>query len=151
MSQRMYICPKCENRVRTLYEWKGEEFCGMCQQENIEWYEVTLIYRFFLLFRLTKDYMGYVFDQVFFPDRGWIRRFIRLTVCGTQGVIVYVQRYFQWVKDCRNEKKVQARERRNEKKVRAADWKRFKAEKKRAKKRVKWACTEWRKLQQREG
>ncbi|KKK69589.1 hypothetical protein LCGC14_2932500, partial [marine sediment metagenome] len=123
MSQHMYICPKCENRVRTLYEWKGEEFCGMCQQENIEWYEVTLIYRFFLLFRLTKDYMGYVLDQVFFPSRGWIRRFIKFIVCETQGVIVYVQRYFQ-----------RARERRNEKKARAADRKQREAEKERAKK-----------------
>jgi len=78
MSERMYVCFKCENKVRTLYEWKGEElFCGMCQQENIEKYEATIVYRFFLLLQLTKDFTVNVRDQVFFPPLGWFRMFIR--------------------------------------------------------------------------
>ena len=91
MSQRMYRCPRCENKVRTLYEWKGNEFCGMCQQENIEKYETTLFYRFLLGWQLTKDYVSHVFGLVIFPDRGWIRIFIRLIGAITTRTIAYVR------------------------------------------------------------
>jgi hypothetical protein len=73
----MYRCPKCRNKVRDLYEWKGEEYCGMCQQSNIEAYEATTIYRFLLFWQLTRAYIRSVFGQVVFPERGWVRRTIR--------------------------------------------------------------------------
>ncbi|KKL68563.1 hypothetical protein LCGC14_2123760 [marine sediment metagenome] len=105
MSQRMHMCPRCENKVRTLYDWKGKNFCGMCQQENIEVYEATIIYRFFLLISLTKDYTKHIRDQVFLPDRGWTRKFAKFTVCNTQGVIAYVRRYLRRARIRRKEKK----------------------------------------------
>ena len=126
MGQRMYTCPKCENKVRTLYDWKGKNFCGMCQQENIEVYEATIIYRFFLLISLTKDYTKHVRDQVFLPDRGWTRKFAKFTVCKTQGVIAYVRKHLQ-----------RARIRREEKKALRDDHRRVKAERKALQKRGK--------------
>lgn len=77
MGQRMQTCPECGNKVRDLYEWKGNVYCGMCQQENIEVYESTIIFRFFLFWRLSIDYQRRIFSQVIFPKRGWIRRFFR--------------------------------------------------------------------------
>ncbi len=130
MSQRMYVCPRCENKVRTLYEWKDEEFCGMCQQENIERYEATVNYRFFLLLKLTKDYMERVSDQVFFPEQGWARRFVKFTVYNTQGAVDYVQRYFR-------QKRRRWKARRLERKVWRADRRQNRAEKKELRKLIK--------------
>jgi hypothetical protein len=89
----MHTCFKCENKVRTLYEWKGEElFCGMCQQENIERYEATIVYRFFLLLQLVKDCANQSCAQVFFPERGWIRRSIRFSAGEIREIATYVRR-----------------------------------------------------------
>jgi len=94
MSQRMHVCFKCENKVRTLYEWKGEElFCGMCQQGNIERYEATLVYRFFLLIKLTRDYLEQVRGLVLYPEQGWTRKATKFTVYRIRGVILYVERF----------------------------------------------------------
>jgi len=91
MSYKLHECPKCWNKVRTLYEWKGNDYCGMCQQENIEQYEATIVYRFFLLLSLSRSYMGHIFGQVVFPERGWIRRAVRVSVYEIQGAIAYVK------------------------------------------------------------
>ncbi len=80
MSRRMKECPKCLNRVRTLYEWKGINYCGMCQQVNIERHEATLIYRFFFLWMLVRDFVALTFTRVVFPQQGYIRRFTRVIV-----------------------------------------------------------------------
>ena len=87
----MYRCPECGDRARTLYEWNGIDYCGMCQQENIERYEVTLRYRFRLLFQLTKDYIQAVTGQVFFPVRGMPRRALGATGRGLKRTVYYVQ------------------------------------------------------------
>ncbi len=135
MSHKMHMCPRCENKVRTLYEWKGKDFCGMCQQENIERYEATIVYRFFLLLRLTKDYADHVFNQVFFPDRGWTRRFAKFIVRKTQGATNYVQGYL-W----------RARVRRGARKDRRAEKRQHKAEGKALRKLIKTRRKEDRRL-----
>ncbi len=137
MSQRMHMCPRCENKVRTLYEWKDEEFCGMCQQENIERYEATLVYRFFLLLKLTKDYMEHVSDRVFFPDQGWARRATKFVVYYIEGGILYVKRLQGRARERVKRLQGRARERRAARKVRRADRRQHRAEGKALRKLIK--------------
>ena len=92
MSQRMHVCDKCLNKVRTLYEWRDcGRFCGMCQQENIEVYENTVVYRAFLMCRLTRDFVAKIVDQVLFPGRGFPRRSIRFVVLQKRCFVSYVR------------------------------------------------------------
>ncbi|GAF68657.1 unnamed protein product [marine sediment metagenome] len=139
MSQRMYVCFKCENKVRTLYEWEGEElFCGMCQQENIEKYEATIVYRFFLLLQLVKDCVNKSCDQVFFPERGWIRRLVKFTIYWIRETITHVKRIRAQCAKRRRQRKARREERRQHRKAEA-----------RSRAASKWARKEQRKAYKR--
>ncbi len=95
---RMYFCVKCDNKVRTLYEWKGIEYCGMCQQENIEKYEAAIIYRLLLMYALTTDYIKKTFGQVFFPHWGIPRRLVRLSVRLIRAIVLELRGSIAYVR-----------------------------------------------------
>ena len=87
MRRRMHRCDRCRNKTRTLYAWKGDEVCGICQQDNIERYEATILYRLHLSFRLTGEYIGKLFKLVIFPSQGYIRRAGRFIITGIRIII----------------------------------------------------------------
>jgi hypothetical protein len=130
----MKMCPRCENKVRTLYEWKGRDYCGMCQQENIEKYEATLVYRFFLLLQLVKDCVNQSCDQVFFPERGWIRRSVKFSGRKIREAVTYVQRL-----------RARCAVRKRARRARRRESRRLKRDRKRAKAAANWARKEQRK------